>query len=58
MALMYTPHPDQSRLPAFVPPSLVRAAEKDFAVKFSELLEMRRVIEARWHPTCKPLSRT
>jgi hypothetical protein len=45
MALMYTPHPAQSRLPAFVPPSLVRAAELDVSVNFNELLEMRRVIE-------------
>jgi hypothetical protein len=43
--LMYTPHPVESRLPAFVPPFLVRAAENDVAVAFNELLEMRRVIE-------------
>ena len=45
MTLMYTPHPAQSRLSAFVPSSLVRAAENDVPVKFSELLELRRVIE-------------
>ena len=43
--LMYTPHPPESRLRAFVPPSLVRAAEKDISVNFNELFEMRRVIE-------------
>ena len=45
MALMYTPHPAESRLQGFVPSSLVRAAQNDVPVKFSELLEMRRVIE-------------
>jgi hypothetical protein len=45
VAIMYTPHPAQSRLTAFVPSSLVRAAQNDVTVKFSELLEMRRVIE-------------
>ncbi len=42
---MYTPHPAQSRLTAFVPSSLVRAAQNDVAIKFSEFLEMRRVVE-------------
>lgn len=42
---MYTPHPVESRLPAFVPASLVRAAENDVPVVFNELLEMRRVIK-------------
>lgn len=32
-------------LQGFVPPSLVGAAQNDVSVKFSELLEMRRVIE-------------
>jgi hypothetical protein len=45
MAIIYTPDPDQCRLSAFVQPSLVRAAENDVAVKCSEPLEMRRVIE-------------
>ena len=43
--LMYTPHPLDNRLQAFVPSSLVKAAENDEDVEFTELLQMRRVVE-------------
>jgi hypothetical protein len=41
---MYTPHPVESRLTAFVPRSLVRAAENDVSIAFHEILGMRRVV--------------
>ena len=42
--LMYTPHPPDSRIAAFVPKSLTDAARNDIEISFDELLEMRRTI--------------
>jgi hypothetical protein len=41
---MYTPHPPETRIAAFVPKSLTDAARNDIEVSFDELLEMRRTI--------------
>jgi hypothetical protein len=43
--LMYTPHPPDNRLQAFVTSSLVEAAQNNVTLQFSEFLELRRTVE-------------